>query len=140
MGSRPEGCVFYSLETKGGRPYLHIIWVMFRSEACGARNITKAQIMLNQGRPNIEGRAKRSPNRKGSRPGMRARPGGGGGSGRFRICFVRGIWVHFFDGGCAGPGAGAHLRLASERMNIAGFVDTNEVRWAGIRIMSGGNS
>lgn len=68
--------VFSPIDTKGGRPYLHIIWVMFRSEACGARNITKAQIMLNQGRPNIEGRAKRSPNRKGSRPGMgRARAG-----------------------------------------------------------------
>jgi len=44
MGSRPEGCVFYSLDTKGGRPYLHIIWVMFRSEACGARNITKLRL------------------------------------------------------------------------------------------------
>ena len=44
MGSSPEGCVFYSLDTKGGRPYLHIIWVMFRSEACGARNITKLRL------------------------------------------------------------------------------------------------
>lgn len=44
MGSSPEACVFYSLETKGGRPYLHIIWVMFRSEACGARNITKLRL------------------------------------------------------------------------------------------------
>lgn len=56
---------------------MHIIWVVFRSEACEARNTTKAQIMLNQGRPNIEGRAKRSPNRKRSRPGMGARPGRG---------------------------------------------------------------
>lgn len=78
---------------------------MFRSEACGARNITKAQIMLNQGRPYIEGRAKRSPNRKRSRPGMgRARagdPGEGWQDGRSVV------WVGVFIDGCRARGAGS---------------------------------
>ena len=76
-------CVFYSLDTKGGRPYLHIIWVMFRSEACGARNITKlSSDYVKSGAASIEGRAKRSPNGKGSRMEMSACPGGDEGSGK----------------------------------------------------------
>ena len=35
MGSRPEACGFTTIFTEGGRHYLHIIWVMFSSGACG---------------------------------------------------------------------------------------------------------
>ena len=64
---------------------------------------------------------------------MSARPGGGGGSGKVQGRGFR-VWVHLFDGGCAGPG-GVHLcrrvsaantavsRVGGERSSLGGVKD-----------------
>jgi len=68
---------------------------------------------------------------------MSACPGGDEGSGKGFVLWER---VHYLDGGCGGPG-GVHLLRRVSGANTAGFGwEANEVRRAGIRIMSGANT
>ena len=92
--------------------------------------------MLNQGRPLIEGRAKRSPNRKGSRPGMgRARAGvSGEGLAGWLICWLDGRFYWWMKG----PWRGFIARAVSERSEhrwslggkANGFAGRGQGSWA----------
>ncbi|MDD2312439.1 MAG: hypothetical protein PHT14_07860 [Petrimonas sp.] len=93
--------------------------------------------MLNQGRPLL--RVERSGARKGKGAGWEW--GAPGGRWRFweGICFVGKGFVFLME--VVPVRAGVHLCRRVSGANTAGFGwEANEVRWVGLRIMSGGNS